>query len=45
MRCASRHRRITDLWAKGMYWFTGGSILFLTMYRIIPRLMVRAVKQ
>ena len=33
-----------DLWAKGMYWVTGGSILFLTMYRMIPRLMVRAVK-
>jgi hypothetical protein len=35
---------MTDLWAKGMYWVTGGGILFLTMYRRITRLMVRTVR-
>jgi predicted ferric reductase len=31
-----------QFWAAGLYWLTGGSVLFLTVYRILLALIVRA---
>jgi len=36
-----------ELWAMRMYWFAGGSLLFLTLYRVFanPKLFPKALKQ